>query len=69
MDYRDTEVRLTENMKRILAPHVLCGYENKTAAEISLNYQDSFTSLLQGINSNDYFDNNLYGLKQNKNLL
>lgn len=46
MDYTDTEVRLTENMKRILAPHVLCGWKRKLQQRFQLISQISFTSQL-----------------------
>lgn len=46
MDYTDTEVRLTENMKRILAPHVLCGWKRKLQLRFQLISQISFTSQL-----------------------
>lgn len=44
MDYTDTEVRLTENMKRILAPHVLRGWKRKLQPRFQLISQ--ITSLL-----------------------
>lgn len=46
MDYTDTEVRLTENMKRILAPHVLCGWKRKLQLRFQLISQITFTSQL-----------------------
>lgn len=46
MDYTDTEVRLTENMKRILAPHVLRGWKRKLQPRFQLISQISFTSQL-----------------------
>lgn len=46
MDYTDTEVRLTENMKRILAPHVLRGWKRKLQLRFQLISQISFTSQL-----------------------